>query len=202
MTEATLRSSVRLPRTYVALGDSFSAGTPACDTPWPDLVATRLRAARPDLRYENLALAGCSSREVLDRQLEPALAMRPDLVSLVCGANDVLLNVRPDERAFRRTLDEILARLNALPRRPRVITATYPPVAPAVLRPRTRHRVTKGLERFNSAIRELSTAHHALCLDWADHEEVDVHRNYADDRFHPSDRGHRLTAEAFLAAVA
>ena len=60
----------------------------------------------------------------------------------------------------------------------------------------------QGFLRFNAAIRRASREHGAVCLDWQAHEEVARRGNFALDGFHPSDRGHRLAAEAFLAEVA
>lgn len=202
---ATSLSSVRLdgpPRRYVALGDSFSAGTETGDAaPWPNLAAETFRERRPELEFLNLAVEGCSSQDVVDNQLEPALAMAPDLVSVICGANDVLLTSRPDEEAFRRALESTLSALAALRPEPLIVTATYPSVAPDALRERTAQRVTEGLDGFNRTISELSKAHGTLCLNLAGHTEVDVEANFDQDGFHPSARGHQLAAEAFVQAV-
>jgi lysophospholipase L1-like esterase len=81
--------------TYVALGDSFTAGTG--EEPWPDQVA---RGLGPGLSYTNLAVFGATSADVEEGQLERALELGPDLVSLICGANDVLESVRPDPEEF------------------------------------------------------------------------------------------------------
>ena len=186
---------------YVAVGDSFSAGIPR-QTPWPDRVAARLSESSPSLRYRNFATAGVTSREVAEHQLGPALALRPELISLVCGANDVLLSVRPDELEFARTLTAMFARIAAQAPAARVITATYPQIVPPGCRPRTRERLRHGFLRFNAIIRRSARAHGAVCLDWQAHEEVARRLNFAPDGFHPSDRGHRLAAEAFLAEVA
>lgn len=205
MTAPTSLSSVRLagpPARYVAMGDSFSAGTEAGSAaPWPDLAAERFRQLNPELEFRNLAVEGCVSADVLDGQLDEALAASPDLVSLICGANDVLLSVRPDEDAFRKTLDSLLSALAELRPEPLVVTTTYPSVAPDLLRARTAQRVTEGLEAFNGAISELSSTHGALCLDFAAHEGVGEDANFDRDGFHPSARGHELACEAFVAAV-
>jgi lysophospholipase L1-like esterase len=202
---ATSRSSVRLsgpPRRFVALGDSFSAGTEAGDTaPWPALVADTFREQRPELEFRNLAVEGCSSQDVVDNQLGEALSFKPDLVSVICGANDVLLTARPDEEAFRQALDSTLSALAGLSPEPLIVTATYPAVAPDALRERTAKRVTEGIEGFNRAIAELSATHGTLCLNLAAHSEVDVGANFDQDGFHPSARGHKLAAEAFVHAV-
>ena len=79
--------------TYVALGDSFTAGLVPGEPRWADEVA---RALGPDTRYENLAWVGATSSDVEHKQLDKALGLSPDVVTIVCGANDVLESVRPD----------------------------------------------------------------------------------------------------------
>jgi lysophospholipase L1-like esterase len=185
---------------YVAVGDSFSAGL-AGQTPWPDRVAAHLSKILPELSYRNLAAAGVTSRDVAAGQLGPALARRPDLISLICGANDVIESVRPDEAEFARTLAAMFERIRAEAPDALVVTATYPAIAPAGVRPRTRRRVREGIFAFNTTIHRESLAHGALCLDWQAHDEVGSQQNFAADGFHPSDRGHRLAAEGFLAAL-
>ncbi|HEX2419447.1 MAG TPA: SGNH/GDSL hydrolase family protein, partial [Micromonosporaceae bacterium] len=80
---------------YVAIGDSFTEGL---DDPlddgtyrgWADLVATRLAARRPDLRYANLAVRGRLLDAVIEEQVPVALGMTPELVSFCAGGNDML----------------------------------------------------------------------------------------------------------------
>jgi len=56
----------RVVRAYVALGDSFTAGRDSIDAErWPDLLAAAMRRVNPDLRYENLAVDGATSADVL-----------------------------------------------------------------------------------------------------------------------------------------
>ena len=186
---------------YVAVGDSFSAGISG-QTPWPDLVAARLSRSCPELDYTNLAAVGVTSGDVAAGQLGPALALRPDLISLICGANDVIESVRPDELEFARTLAGMFERIREEAPAALVVTATYPPIAPAGARPRTRRRIRDGILAFNTTIHRASLAHGALCLDWQAHGEAGSQPNFAADGFHPSDRGHRLAAEGFLAGVA
>ena len=40
--------------------------------------------------YANLAIRGRKLRPILEEQVDPALALAPDLVSIHAGANDVL----------------------------------------------------------------------------------------------------------------
>jgi len=80
--------------TYVALGDSVSVGMgdPAPEggwRGWPALLASGLHD--PDLH--NLAVLGGQSAEVERSQLPAALALKPDVASVVCGLNDTLRSV-------------------------------------------------------------------------------------------------------------
>lgn len=192
---------MKAPGCYTALGDSFSAGI-AGQAPWPDLVAVQLWHASPRLRFHNLARAGVTSREVAAEQLPRALAHDPDLISLICGANDVLLSVRPDEHEFARTLEAMATRIERSAPRALVVTATYPAIAPDSLGPRTRRRVLDGLARFNERVRRFAARHDAVCLDWESHAAVGAQQNFAPDGFHPSSRGHRLAAAGFVHAIA
>ncbi|HEX5043783.1 MAG TPA: SGNH/GDSL hydrolase family protein [Candidatus Polarisedimenticolaceae bacterium] len=78
---------------YVALGDSSTEGLedPAPNghhCGWADRFAQHVaRAQEAPLLYANLAIRGRKTRQILEEQLEPALAMRPDLAT---GTNDLI----------------------------------------------------------------------------------------------------------------
>jgi len=81
---------------YVAIGDSFTEGV-GDDLPgggvrgWADLVALGLaRADAQPFRYANLAIRGRKLAPLIAEQLEPALAMKPELVSINGGGNDIM----------------------------------------------------------------------------------------------------------------
>jgi lysophospholipase L1-like esterase len=58
---------------------------------WADRVARALAAEQePGFRYANLAVRGKLIGQIHDEQLEAALAMGPELVTLAGGLNDVL----------------------------------------------------------------------------------------------------------------
>lgn len=180
---------------YVALGDSFSSGTEPGVPSFTDRVAARLRG----WRYLNLAEEGARSGDVADRQLRLALGARPDLVSVVCGANDVVRTTRPQIDGFAANLEHLLHRLR---RTPRVVTATYPEVAELLpLRARTRERMTDGLQAVNEVVRDVSRRYGAVCMELAGHSGNRDRENFAADGFHPSDAGHRRAAEALAAAL-
>ncbi len=193
------------PERYVALGDSFSAGTATGGdhVPWPELTARGLSARGEPVELHNFAVVGASCAEVVADQLAPALELRPGLVSLVCGANDVLLSVRPDIEAFEACFDSLLARLRGELPGATLITATYPdPGKFADLGPRTRKRVVDGITGVNLAIRAAAERQGALCLELSEHPGVADPTNVGKDGFHPSAIGHRRAAAAVLEAIA
>jgi lysophospholipase L1-like esterase len=185
--------------TYVALGDSFTSGLVAGEPRWPDEVA---RGLGPATRYENLAWVGATSADVEEKQLERALELDPDVITLVCGANDVLESVRPDVDGYAARLSRMFARLHREAPRAAVVTATYPDISRFLdLRPRTRTRVQLGVRRVNAACRRVAERHGVGLLEGFDHPATRERGTYAADGFHPSPEGHRRAAAAFLRAL-
>lgn len=186
---------------FVALGDSFTAGNGAPPGErWADRVAAMLRAANPGLRYANLAVDGATSAAVLE-QVPAALALAPDLVTVVCGANDVLLATRPDLAGYERRFDEILTRLAAAAPRPALLTATAPEGWRFLgLRPRTQARLLRSLTELNATTRRVAARHGVPCLEVAGHPGLADPANFGPDGLHPSAQGHaRAAAEIALA---
>jgi lysophospholipase L1-like esterase len=183
--------------TYVAMGDSFTAGLEPGQTRWADELARELGA-----RYVNLASVGATSELVELEQLERALQLEPDVVTLVCGANDVLFDTRPDPEAYAARLSRMFTRLRRELPNAQIVTATYPDISRFLkLRPRTRARVVEGMERFNSAIRSVARRHDIVLMESFDHPAATARETYAADGFHPSPEGHRAAAREFLRAV-
>jgi phosphatidylinositol alpha 1,6-mannosyltransferase len=182
---------------YVALGDSFTAGLEPGQPRWPDELARHLGG-----RYVNLASVGATSEHVEQDQLERALELQPDVVTLVCGANDVLFNTRPDPEAYAARLSRMFARLRRDLPHVQIVTATYPDISRFLdLRPRTRTRVEEGMDRFNAAVRRVARRHDVALLESFDHPAANARETYADDGFHPSAEGHRQAAREFLRAL-
>lgn len=82
---------------YVALGDSFTEGVGDPDPArpngvrgWADRVAEVLATKSPEFRYANLAIRGKKLRPILEEQIGAAVALKPDLVTLSAGGNDLL----------------------------------------------------------------------------------------------------------------
>jgi lysophospholipase L1-like esterase len=79
---------------YVAIGDSQTEGLWDPDgnggvIGFADRLAAHLDILYPGLGYANLAVRGRRIAHLLERQLPPALSMRPDLITICIGMNDV-----------------------------------------------------------------------------------------------------------------
>ena len=186
-------------RRFIAIGDSLTEGvgdpTPLGLRGWADRLVEGMRAIEPDLIYANLAYRGLTTREVIDTQLERALALRPDLSCALVGMND-LIKADFDPASYEKDLDELVGALRAA--NATVLTGTYGEVtrywrAPA----RVKEIVRVRLEDANEVIRTVSARHDALMVEargLADSTDV---RSYSIDRLHPGPRGHLLIAHSF-----
>ena len=186
--------------TYVALGDSFTAGTGcAPGESWADLLAEAL-AVDDGLVYENLAEHGATSADVR-RQVGPAIELRPDLVTVVCGANDLLLR-SGDVDDYSRNLGLILDALTRSLPDAMLVTATAPDRWEFLgLGPRTQARFEAELQALNTATRAIASLYGAEVLDVAGHPGLSREENFAGDGLHPSPLGHRRAAEGFRVLV-
>jgi lysophospholipase L1-like esterase len=188
--------SGRAVRAYAALGDSFTAGRDSIDAErWADLLAAGMRRVNPELRYENLAVDGATSAEVLDGQVDAGLALDPDFVTIICGANDVLLATRPDVGGYAKNFDAILRRLREGAPEAMLVTATAPEGWQFMdLRPRTEARLIEATRELNDITREAAERYDVLCLPVAGHPALRDPATFSADGLHPSSDGHQLVA--------
>jgi lysophospholipase L1-like esterase len=194
--------AARAVAAYVALGDSFTAGREsALGERWADRIADGLRAVNPSLAYANLAVDGASSAAVLE-QVPAALASRPDLITVICGANDVLLTSRPDVGGYEERFSEILRRLREGAPEAAILTATAPESWHFMdLRPRTKARLIAALYDLNAITRRVAERHGVPCLLVAGHPGLMDRANFSADGLHPSALGHERTAREIALAL-
>src|SRR3954463_6415763 len=188
-------------RRFVALGDSTTEGLmdPLPDASgfrgWADRLAELLAAVHPDLRYATLAVRGKLARQVRETQLEPALALQPDLVSLLAGLNDMLRRT-VDIAAVIGELDGMVARLRNAGAD--VLLFTLPDPVP--INPLARAAGAR-LAHLNDAIREISTRRGTFLVELDRHPVLSDRRIWSDDRLHANSEGHRRIAAAAAHAI-
>lgn len=190
------RRSGRIISSYVALGDSFTAGRESIEAlRWADLLADSLRVANPELTYANLAIDGATSAEVLE-QVPAGLALDPDLITVICGANDILLTSRPDVAGYEARFSLILERLRGGAPEAAILTTTAPETWHFMdLRPRTKARLVKALSELNAVTRTVAARHGVPCLNVSGHPGLSDRANFSADGLHPSSQGHERAAQ-------
>ena len=185
----------------MALGDSFTEGVgdPSPTAPngclgWADRLAGALATKTPDFTYANLAIRGRKLPAILTEQLEPAIALQPDLVSIHGGGND-LLRPNIDIDALAASYDAAIGRLAATGAHVMMFTVADTGLNSAI-------KVIRGRTAiFNEWIREIAEKHDATLVDtwrmrgWKVAEVMDV------DRLHLNPVGHQNIAIAALDAL-
>jgi lysophospholipase L1-like esterase len=185
---------------YVAVGDSQTEGVGDGDDVrglrgWADRLAEQIARESPGLLYANLAVRGRLAGQVRAEQLAPALALRPDLATVVAGLNDVL---RP-----RFDADEVAGQLEAMfaaltGQGARVATVTFPDIGR--IAPPARPLAPR-IVALNARIREAARRHGVAVADSWPYPAVTDPRIWSADRLHASPRGHALIAAAVAHAL-
>lgn len=185
---------------YVAIGDSFTEGLvdehPDDGTyvGWADRLAMQLAHRNAehglDFGYANLAVRGRLIADVVGPQLDAALALSPDLVSIVGGGNDCM---RPhvDLDDVRDQLEDAVARIRATGADVLMCTTTDPGWAPLmkVLRPR--------LAAHTANVWGIAQRQGARVVDMWSLRSIRDGRMWGADRIHLSTAGHeRVAAQA------
>jgi lysophospholipase L1-like esterase len=185
---------------YVALGDSQTEGLWDGDDSdgvvgFADRLAAMLDELSPGLQYANLAIRGRRIRDVLVDQLPLALTMRPDLVSVCVGMNDI---TRPGLLFDRALADldllyERLAQSGAT-----VVTTTFPDIARIVPIGKI---LTARMSRTNRAIVAAADRYGFKLVDLYSAPSMTEPDVWSDDRVHGSTNGHMLFAAAAAEAL-
>jgi lysophospholipase L1-like esterase len=188
-------------RRYVALGDSFTegigdpeAGSPGGHRGWADRVAEVLSQQVDDFSYANLAVRGKLIQQIIDDQLEAAIALKPDLVTVSAGGNDVIRpGTDPDRIAAK--LDYLIGRLTETGATVVVFTGADVGFSPVFARIRGKIAI------YNENIRKVAQRHDALVADqWALTDIQDA-RMWDRDRLHLAPLGHHTVARMVLATL-
>ncbi|MGE0442443.1 MAG: SGNH/GDSL hydrolase family protein [Gemmatimonadales bacterium] len=187
-------------RRYVAIGDSSTEGLDDPDgrggyRGWANRLAELVAAWQGGLLYANLGIRGKRTGEILAEQLEPALAMQPDLVTVFSGTNDVVgrrFEIAP-VAADIETLQSRLTGAGAT-----VLTFTLPDLRPVMP---LAALVTERVEALNEAIRAAARKSGAIVVDIARHPVASDPRLWSLDRLHANAVGHARIAQALAEAL-
>jgi lysophospholipase L1-like esterase len=182
-------------RRYVAIGDSSTEGLHDPDGSggfrgWADRLAGHIATHQGGLEYANLAIRGRGTAQIRAEQVPIALAMEPDLVTVVAGMNDLLA---PQFNA-RRVAAEVEAMFLAFAEAGvTVLSLTLPDLTPNL--PFT--RVTRPrLMAFNEELRAAGERIGVIMVDLGRFDDAANPRLWSEDRLHGNSVGHDVVARA------
>ncbi|KRE38226.1 lipase [Janibacter sp. Soil728] len=186
---------------YVAIGDSLSEGVG--DDPWPDgtprgwadRLAELLAGHHGEVDYANLAVRGLRAQQILETQVEAALALEPDVLTFTAGMND-LLRPRLDVDELRETLVQVVAPFTA--KGARVVVVPIPDIR--AVSPAGRLIARRRLV-LNGIYQQLADEHGMMPPAPTTGTIFEDPRAWADDRLHLSALGHERLALGSAAAL-
>ena len=182
----------------MAIGDSFTEGVgdhhrrlPNGVRGWADRVAEQLAKSDPGWEYANLAVRSKRLRHILSEQLEQAVELRPTLVTVYAGGND-LLDAGTDVRELMRQYETLVATLASSGARILLFTGYDIPLTP--LRGLFRRRN----HAYNAEVRRIGEVYGADIVDYWRMDGFEDRRMWSPDRLHLSRAGHKLLATEVL----
>jgi lysophospholipase L1-like esterase len=206
---------------YLSLGDSIAAGNGATDSSSTSFAG--LIAAQEDVDLRNLAEAGATSQQVIDEQVPDALPLlrsrQVRFITISAGGNDLAALI-PNPRCIEdpppascpldQTLDGVAARIDQIVRQLQEADAGVPIVLLGYpnLFSGTGHPwdapAGRVLAQLNQRLKDVTSAYEDVALAEPSFEEHAGDLTHVLDPVfdpHPNDAGHRLIADAMLAAL-
>jgi acyl-CoA thioesterase-1 len=187
------------PISLVWLGDSTGAGVGASsvETALPTIV---VRGLQRSVRLRVLAMSGARVKDVLTQQLPRVEALRPDVVIVGVGGNDVT-HLTP-RSLFEGLYDAMLQTIGSLhPATVVVIGIGDFGTVPRIPQPLRALTGWRG-RWFDDSIRRVAHRRGAAYVDlYANTGPAFGHDPvlfYSEDGFHPSDEGYRIWADVIL----
>ena len=181
------------PQRVVFMGDSITDG-------WP------LAQYFPGKPYVNRGISGQTTPQMLIRFRPDVIALKPKVVVILAGTNDIAGNTGPESlEEIEGNLESMaeLAKVNGI----RVVLSSVMPVCDYI-KPQTEKRPPEKILALNAWIKNYCAANHFTYLDYYpalidDHKMFRKELTY--DGLHPNDAGYAvmspLAAEAIAAAL-
>jgi acyl-CoA thioesterase I len=190
---------------YVALGDSYTIGTSVTEPErWPNQLVGALGADRAAIELvANLGVNGFTTADVIAVELPRIEALRPDVITLQIGVNDVVQRV--SEATYRDRLGQIFAALRIAAPTARILCVTTPDytVTPAGADYGDPATQRAAIRRFNEIFTQVSRAQGIAVVDIFDLSEGAATDGtlVARDGLHPSGRQYGLWVDRIAPAV-
>jgi len=177
-----------IPERFLALGDSFTIGTGTSpDRSFPAVLVGIWRDGGARVELANPAVNGYTTDDLIADELPLVASFRPDLVTLLIGANDIVQGARADR--YRSQLARIHERIRSDGPRARVIALPQPDwsLSPAAAGFGDPVVIARTIARFNDLAREEAELAGAGWIDlFPLMREQAQRRMFAPDGLHPS----------------
>lgn len=187
---------------YVALGDSFTEGV-GDELPdgrvrgWADFVALGLQASAPEpIGYANLAIRGRKLGQIITEQVEPALALDPDLMTFNGGGNDIM---RP-RVSIGWVVDETVKVVHRALQQPGLHVVVLAGANPSRHLPLGGLMQRRGDQLADAVLGALRPTPVTLVNNWSD-EILTQGRYWSVDKLHLNALGHARVASNVLTAL-
>ncbi len=185
---------------YAALGDSLTAGigTQKYEESYPYAFAKKMSGADA-INLQVFAYPGVTSQNLIDNFLLPAVASKPDIVSVLIGTNDIhnWVSAAQFEKNYR-TIIEKLAETHA-----RIYAISIPYIGSnSVYLPPLNYYFDYKTAQFNGIIKRIAGEKKITYIDIATPTQTLFKEDgplYAADSFHPSAAGYELWANIIYA---
>ncbi len=176
---------------YASLGDSLTAGTGTFDykETFPYLVSQKL-SLKQNIELYNFARAGGTSKDVLDNQLPKVLSLKPDLVTLLIGTNDIHGLVSLSD--FENNLDKIVYAIKNSGTKVYLLSIPYLG-SDKIIYPPYNTILDLETKKFNKIIDNLAEKYNVNLIDLYSLQKPSDF--YSEDEFHPSGKGYASWAE-------
>jgi len=192
------------PLRIAVLGDSLALGTGAsrADGGFIFRAFRSVLAQHPGSRIDNVAIGGATVADVVRLQVDRLRGTRYTCAIVCAGSNDVVRGTPP--AAFTSTYERLLARLARIVPAKRVICCGVPDVSVSPIFAGDRAETLTIAQRDNQAVRAAAHAAGAVFVDLfaVTHGVRDPQRFLSGDRFHPSDTGYAMLANALIPVLA
>jgi len=186
------------PLVYAALGDSLTSGVGVDDyqDSYPYLLAQKMSQGKNyQVELKTFSYPGARTFEIIKDLLGPAIAAKPDVVTVLIGVNDI--HGRIGLQAFENNYDYILNKLTK-ETGAKIYLIGLPALGTADMLPPFNYYFEKQTDLYNEAIKSLAKKYD---LQFIDLNGATLSRSkkddgyYARDSFHPSANGYRLWAQ-------
>lgn len=191
------------PFVYVAIGDSTIEGVGASHPmrAFPALVFEAIKKELKTVNFHNFGTSGARVRDLLAYQVERAIALKPDLIIISVGFNDIARKTRLSEfeKDFLMLLKMLSQKTNAV-----IVVNNIPDISLAPSISFFRKILGKFLvNKFNKKIERYVLEMEAILIDiYSQTRTLKGHKELvSNDGLHPSDIGHAIWGNTILLRI-